>query len=219
MKKETAYTILSAAFCVCVIASNIFENVIFKAGPLTLTGGFLVFPIGYIINDCLSEIYGFKKARQAIYLAFGLNLAFVLTAQLVSILPESGMASGLADDLASPQQHFRFIFKADLRITAASMVAFVAGSLLNAKVMAAMKARLDGAESDMRGFSRRAILSSLVGEASDSLIFFPIAFHGIGLFPMITLMVTQIFLKTLYEIIVLPLTTLLVRKLKACPEA
>lgn len=199
------YTVLVVIFCVCLIAANLFETKIFSAGPLTLTGGFLIFPISYIINDCLSEVYGFNKARFAIFLAFALNLGFVLTAQLVKILPEV--------EYGTAQEHLDYLFNADLRITAASMLAFLAGSLLNARVLVKMK------EKSGKRFGVRAIVSTVVGESVDSLVFFPIAFMGVGLRNMVTLMVTQIILKTLYEIIVLPITSRVVRSLKESGEA
>ena len=204
-KQETMskkFTILTTALCACLIVSNLFETKIFDAGPLTLTGGFLIFPVSYIINDCLSEVYGYRNARYAILLAFILNALFVGIAQVVRILPPETYWDG--------QEHFDYIFAADLRITIASMAAFVCGSLLNAKVMVNMKAR-DGE----KRFGVRAIVSSLAGETCDSLIFFPIAFWGVGLKNLLTMMVTQIILKTLYEVAVLPLTSIFVKKLKA----
>ena len=209
MRKEQIFILLAAVFCVCLVASNIFENVIFDAGPLTLTGGFLIFPVSYIINDCLSEIYGYSRTRRVILLAFALNLLFVLLAQLVTLLPEAAMSEGWTGEV-TPQQHFTAIFRADLRITAASMLAFVCGALINARVMVKMKGH--------SRFGVRAIVSSLAGESLDSLIFFPIAFWGIGAGNLAVLMLTQIFLKTLYEVIVLPLTSLIVKKLKALPD-
>lgn len=193
---------MATAFCACLIASNIFEIKIFNAGPLTLTGGFLVFPVSYIINDCLTEIYGYRKTRFVIWMAFSLNLAFVGIAQLIRILPPAEIWDG--------QQHFDFIFAADLRITIASMAAFVCGSLINAKVMARMK-NADGE----KFFGWRAVASSLAGESIDSLIFFPIAFWHVGLYNIVVLMITQIILKTVYEIIVLPLTAMSVKHIKS----
>lgn len=195
------FTILSTLFCVCLIASNIFETKIFDAGPLTLTGGFLVFPIMYSLNDCLTEVYGYSKTRFTIILAMALNLFFVGMAQIVRILPEASYGEA--------QAHLDYIFAADLRITLASMLAFLFGGLINAKIMSRMR-QLQGE----KGFGWRAIVSSLAGESVDSLIFFPIAFFGIGWVNILELMVTQIILKTLYEAIVLPLTSLLVRYLK-----
>lgn len=195
------FALLTALFCICLVASNIFETIIFPLGPITLTGGFLVFPISYIVNDCLSEVYGYKKTRFVIYTAVVLNLLFVLAAQLVRTLPTVPYCDA--------GEHFAYIFNADVRITAASMLAFIAGSLLNALVMVRMK-KFQGE----KGFGWRAVLSSLVGETADSLVFFPIAFWGVGIRNILVLMLTQILLKTLYEVIVLPLTSVVVRKLK-----
>lgn len=195
------FTILAISFCVCLIAANLFEVKIFSAGLLTLTGGFLIFPVSYIINDCLSEVYGYKKARFVITAAIVMNAAFVLLAQLVRKLPPETFWDG--------QEHIEYVFSADLRITLASMAAFFFGSMLNAKVMSRLRER-DGE----RRFGWRAILSTLAGESLDSIIFFPIAFYGVGTTNLIVMMVTQIVLKTLYEILVLPLTSFYVRRLK-----
>ena len=192
---------LTAVFCVCLIVSNLFEAKIFLLGPLTLTGGFLVFPIVYIVNDILSEIYGFRETRRVVWLAFLLNLAFLGLVQLVRWLP--------AAPYCDAQPHFDYFFATDLRMTVASMAAFLLGSILNAKVMSAMRAR----QGD-KGFGWRAVLSSLAGEAVDSAIFFPIAFYNVGWANMLVMMLTQIVLKTGYEIIVLPLTWRVVRRLK-----
>ena len=195
------FTVLAVVSCVCLVASNIFETKIFAAGPLTLTGGFLIFPISYIINDCLTEVYGYRRARFVILLAFLVNAAFVGVAQLVRILPPVPYCDA--------QPHLDYLFTADLRITAASMLAFLLGSLVNSLVMDKMKSRQGN-----KGFGWRAVLSSLAGETLDSLIFFPIAFRGVGLENLLVMMTTQIVLKTLYEVVILPVTTVYVRHLK-----
>ena len=199
--KSNRFTAIAVMLCVCLIASNLFETKIFDLGPLTLTGGFLIFPISYILNDCLTEVYGFKEAKRVIIGAFLVNAFFVGVAQLVRILPPSEMWDG--------QSHFDYIFAADLRITLASMAAFLCGSLVNSLVMSGMKEK-----QGEKGFGWRAVVSSLAGESLDSLIFFPIAFWGVGVRNLLVLMITQIILKTLYEIIVLPLTAIFVKKLK-----
>jgi len=195
------YTILTTLFCVCLVASNLFETKIFMAGSLILTGGLTIFPISYILNDCITELYGYKHARFVIWNAMILNIFVVAMAQLVRILPSA--------EFSDAQQHFDYIFKADLRITIASMAAFLCGSLLNSKVMSTMKSR----QGD-KGFSVRAIVSSLVGESADSIIFFPIAFWHVGFKNMLIMMAIQIVLKTLYEIIVLPVTISVINYMK-----
>ena len=196
------FTVLAILFCVCLIASNLFETKIFTAGFITLTGGFVLFPVSYIINDCISEVYGYRKAKFVIWTAFAMNAFFVLSSQLVKILPGASFWDG--------QEHFDYIFNANLRITMASMLAFLTGSIMNAKVMSRMKHR-DGE----RRFGFRAVMSSLAGESIDSLVFFPIAFFGVGLKNLVIMMLTQIALKTLYEVILLPITTQFVKYLKA----
>lgn len=198
MKRDYIFGVLAAVFCCCLIVSNIFETVIFSAGPLTLTGGFLIFPISYIINDCLSELYGYRSTRAVVLLAMALNLLTVLIAQLLMRFPSAGMVDS--------GEHFAAVFHADFRITVASACAFLMGSLLNARVMVSMKGH--------GGFCLRAVLSTLAGETMDSLVFFPIAFWHTGLKGILLLMVTQIILKTAYEVVLLPITSRLIRSLQ-----
>ncbi len=208
-KMSRKFTFLASLFTVCLIASNLFEIKIFQGlvwpfgnhPSLPLTGGFLIFPISYILNDCLTEVYGLKNARLVIWMAFLMNLSVVGMAQVVRILPSAEFWNG--------QAHFDYIFAADLRITAASMAAFLLGSLVNARVMSRMKV-FQGEN----GFGWRAVVSSLAGESIDSVVFFPIAFWGVGFRHMLVMMLTQIVLKTLYEVLVLPLTSLFVKRLK-----
>ena len=196
------FVVLAILFNVCLIASNLFETKIFTADSLVLTGGLLIFPISYILNDCITEIWGFRNARFVIRTAFIMNLIVVGVAQLVRILPPAPFWNG--------QEHFDYIFNTDLRITIASMLAFVCGSLVNSLIMD----RMHKASAGGKGFGWRAIVSTLGGESLDSIIFFPIAFWGVGVRNMLTMMVTQIVLKTIYEIIILPITSMVVKSLK-----
>ena len=197
------FVVLSIVFNICLIASNLFDIKIFTATPLTLTGGLLIFPVVYIINDCLTEVWGYRNTRYVIWTAFIASIFFTGLSQLVRILPASPIWDG--------QEHFDYIFAADLRITCASLLAFLAGSLSNSLIMDRMRRT----SRDGHGFGWRAVISSLAGESLDSIIFFPIAFCNIAVRDMLVLMVTQILLKTMYEIIVLPVTAAFVRRLKA----
>lgn len=201
-KMNKRFIVLAVLFCVCLIASNLFETKIFDAGVLTLTGGFVIFPISYIINDCITEVYGHRKMQFVIWMGLAMNAFLVLSAQFVRILPPADFWDG--------QAHFDYIFAADLRITIASMLAFLCGSSVNAIVMARMK-DFQGE----KGFGWRAIVSSLFGETLDSLVFFPIAFWHVGFANIVKLMLTQIVLKTMYEVLVLPVTATVVKKLKS----
>ena len=196
------FMIMGILFVVCLIVSNLLETKIIMLGPVTATAGLLLFPISYIINDCITEVWGYKKARLVIWSAFAMNFMVVGVAQLSIILPAAPFWEG--------GEHFNFVFGMTPRIVTASLCAFLAGSFLNAYIMSRMKVSSGG-----RNFSLRAIVSTLVGESADSLIFFPIAFGGLIPGDKLLVMVgTQAILKSVYEIIVLPVTIRVVRYVK-----
>ncbi|WP_304382961.1 queuosine precursor transporter [uncultured Muribaculum sp.] len=204
------FLLLTVTFCVCLIISNLMEIKTVDLGFMTITAGVAVFPLSYIINDCLVEIYGFRKARLVIFLGFSMNLLTVLLLHLGLWLPGS--------ETWTEQEAMEAIFGATPRILCASFTAFLAGSLTNAWVMAKMK---QSSTSDGRNatsatrFSARAILSTIWGEGIDSIIFFPMAFAGVLPWgAIISLILTQTVLKTVYEIIALPLTVMLVKRLR-----
>ncbi|MDE5726731.1 MAG: queuosine precursor transporter, partial [Duncaniella sp.] len=189
---SVTFMLLAVTFCVCLIVSNLMEIKTVSLGPLTITAGVIVFPLSYILNDCIVEVYGFAKARLVIWLGFGMNLLVALLLQLGIWLPGAGSWHG--------QEAMELIFGAVPRIFVASFAAFLCGSMVNAYVMARMK--LSAPDGGRGGFSLRAILSSLWGEGTDSLIFFPIAFCGILPWSEVgSLIVTQALLKTGYEIV------------------
>ena len=200
-KLSVSFMLMAIMFNVCLIASNLFETKLFMAGPIALTGGVIIFPISYIINDCLVEVWGYRKARLVIWSGFVMNFFVVAMAQIVRLLPAAPFWDG--------GPHFDYVFAMAPRVTLASMMAFLCGSTVNAWIMSRMKVASKG-----RRFSFRAIVSSIGGETVDSLIFFPIAFWGLGAEDMVRLMLTQIVLKTLYEVIILPVTNVVVRRLK-----
>lgn len=196
------FMVLGMLFVVCLIASNIFATKQLAFGLHSQTGGILIFPISYIINDVVCEVWGFRKVKMLIWLGFFMNFFFVLMAALCDWLP----AAPYWDNDAG----FHAIFGLAPRIAAASFVAFLVGSFINAYIMSRMKIIDDG-----KRFSARAILSTIFGESADSLIFFPLALGGIVPFEeMPWLIFYQVTFKTLYEIIVLPFTIRIVAWVK-----
>ena len=196
------FLIMGVVFCVCLICSNLLEVKMISLGGITATAGLIVFPISYIINDCIAEVWGYRKARLIIWLGFLMNLMAVIFIQIAIILPSAPFWDG--------QKSFETVFSSTPRILLASFIAFLVGSFLNAYVMSKMKLASGG-----KNFSLRAITSTLVGESADSMIFFPVAFGG--LMPageLIKMMVIQAVLKTLYEIIILPVTIRVVNYIK-----
>lgn len=196
------FMLFSILFCVCLITANVLETKQISVGPFNITGGLIVFPISYIINDCVCEVWGYGKARMLIWIGFAMNFLFVTFGALCDLLP----AAPYWDNEAG----FHAIFGLAPRIAAASFVAFIIGSFVNAYVMSRMKISSGG-----RNFSARAILSTVYGETADSLIFFPLALGGVvPLSELPVLIVSQVVLKTLYEILVLPVTIRVVRATK-----
>lgn len=198
------FLLLSVLFCVCLIVSNLMEIKTVNVAGLTLTAGVVVFPISYIISDCIVEIYGFQRARFVIWIGFAMNLLVSLLLQIGLWLPGDAQWHG--------QQAMSMIYGAVPRIMVASFTAFLCGSMVNAYVMSRMKIGHEGT----RGFSARAIISTLWGEGVDSFIFFPIAFAGtLPWDSILSLIITQTLLKTAYEILILPITLRIVRRLRA----
>ena len=202
-KISVPFLLLTVLFCTCLIASNLLETKILQFGTVSLTAGFIVFPISYIINDCIAEVWGFKRTRLVIWLAFSMNFFIAIMGQIAVLLPA-------APFWLENEPHFNFVFSLAPRIALASFVAFLIGSFLNAYIMSKMKIASNG-----KHFSLRAIVSTIIGEGADSLIFFPFAFGGImPINELIKLMLIQVLAKTLYEILVLPITIRVVKYIK-----
>lgn len=206
MQKTTTVTVpfmlLGILFNICLVASNLLETKVIQIGCITATAGVIVFPISYIINDCIAEVWGFKKARLIIWSGFLSNFLVIGLAQIAVMLPAAPYWEG--------EEGFNFVFGMAPRIAIASLLAFLVGSFLNAFVMSKMKIASSG-----KNFSLRAIVSTLIGESADSLIFFPIAFAGLIPANEILIMIgTQAILKSVYEAIILPITIRIVEYIK-----
>ena len=181
-------------FATCLLISNILATKILMIGPWAAPAGVLIFPIAYILNDVITEVWGFGKARLIIWTGFAVNVLAVLFFTVGIVVPGAPFWQN--------QEAFATILGNTPRIVAASLSAYLVGSFLNAFIMSRMKVLTNG-----KGFSGRAILSTIVGESADSFIFIVIAF--VGIFPMgvlVTMIFTQAMLKTVYEILILPIT-------------
>lgn len=205
-RKKTYVSVLfmefSIVFTVCLIASNILETKQMVFGPLHLTGGLLIFPVSYIVNDVVCEVWGFRRASILIWTGFLTNFAFMMVASIADAIPGAPYWTNEAG--------FHAIFGLTPRIALASFISFIAGSFVNAYVMSRMKIQDKG-----RRFPLRAIMSTMWGEGADSLIFFPLAFYGVlPNYELPLMMLSQLVLKTLYEVIVLPITIRVVNWVK-----
>ena len=201
-KVSVLYMMAGILFAACLLISNILASKIMMVGPWAAPAGVLVFPLAYIINDVITEVWGYGKARLIIWAGFAVNLLAVFFFSIGILATAAPFWEG--------QQAFASVLGNTPRIVAASLLAYLVGSFLNAWVMSKFKIMTRG-----KGFSLRAVLSTLVGEGADSAIFITVAFSGIFPVPaLLTMVVTQAMIKTVFEIVILPLTVLIVKKVK-----
>ncbi len=201
-KVSVLFMLAGILFATCLIISNILASKIMMVGPWAAPAGVLIFPLAYIINDVIAEVWGYQKARLIIWAGFGVNV-------LAALFFTAGVAVQAAP-FWQEQEAFASVLGSTPRIIAASLLAYLLGSFLNAFVMSKFKIMTQG-----KAFSLRAIVSTLAGEGADSLIFITVAFAGI--FPvkvLLSMVLTQALIKTTYEILVLPLTIWIVGKVK-----
>ncbi|MGB0954371.1 MAG: queuosine precursor transporter [Panacagrimonas sp.] len=139
-------------------------------GDFSFGAGNLFFPIGYIFGDVLTEVYGYARARRAIWAGFGAMIFASLMAYVVINIP----ASPVEPWNETLQPALEVVFGSTWRIVAASMLAYWVGDFVNSFVMAKMKVWMEGKHLWMR-----TIGSTICGQGVDSLLFYPIAFYGI----------------------------------------
>jgi queuosine precursor transporter len=201
-KVSVLFMLAGILFAATLLISNIIASKIMMLGPWAVPAGVLVFPLAYILNDVITEVWGYGKARLIIWAGFAVNLLMVFIFSLTLLMPAAPFWEG--------QDAFRIVLGSTPRIVAASMLAYLLGSFLNAWIMSWFKIKTKG-----RGFSFRAVVSTIVGEGADSAIFITVAFAGMFPVPVLmTMIVTQALVKIAFEILVLPLTILVVKKVK-----
>nr|WP_295160666.1 queuosine precursor transporter [uncultured Methanobrevibacter sp.] len=205
MTKTELYAILTGVFTASLIVSNIIAGKTFDFFSFVLPCGVIIFPVIYIVNDVLAEVYGYKKARNVILLGFLMNLVAVICYNVTIALP--------APVFFENSDAFSVVLGSTFRLLVASFAAYLVGSLVNAKMMVVLK------KWDEDKLFLRCILSTLFGEGLDAIIFITIGF--LGTMPMealVLMIVAQALFKTVYEIIVYPLTRHVIDSVKALPN-
>jgi queuosine precursor transporter len=194
--------IFTITFIVSLLAANIVGVKLIQVGAFVIPAGTIIFPISYVVNDVLTEVYGFKAARRVIWLGFFSNLFLVLVIYIAQILPSAPFWDG--------QQAYERILGFAPRILLASFLAYLAGSFANAWVMARMKTL-----TKERWLWSRTIGSTVLGEGIDSFIFMLVAFSGtVPTQGWVNSAITIWFLKTLYETLATPLTYYIINGVK-----
>jgi uncharacterized integral membrane protein (TIGR00697 family) len=196
------FVIVVAVFITCLITANVTAVKLVDVFGLILPAGVIVFPIGYIAGDVLTEVYGFRRARQVIWLGFLCNLIAVLAVWLGGVMP--------AAPFWDAQGAYERILGYTPRLLVASFLAYLVGEFANSIVLAKMKVATNG-----RWLWSRTIGSTLVGQGLDSLVFVVVAFVGtIPLAGLVAAIVAQWLVKSLYEAAATPATYLVVNSLK-----
>ena len=196
------FLLVSIAFVTCLVVSNIIAVKLIDISGYILTGAIVIFPVTYIIGDILTEVYGYSKARQVIWLGFIANSFAVGVFAIVGMLP--------AAEIWNDQNAYDTIFGATPRILIASMAAYLVGEFANSYDLAKLKILTHG-----RFLWVRTIGSTLVGQSLDSIIFIFIAFSGIlQIESLLMATVVTIIAKSGYEALATPITYIVVNRLK-----
>ena len=201
------YDLVMAAFVTVLLCSNVIGAAkLSTVWGVTFGSGILFFPISYIFNDVLTEVYGYARARKVVWAGFGaIIFASVMSYVVVSLPPAAGWDG---------QAAYESVFGNTPRIVGASMLAFFAGEFTNSFVLAKMKLLTAG-----KYLWMRTIGSTVTGEAVDSIIFYPVAFLGVwSVNQVITVMITNYLLKCAWEAVVTPVTYIIVNFLKKAEQ-
>ena len=201
------FDLVMAAFVTILLLSNIIgagkvAAIDVGGSPFVFGAGILFFPVSYVIGDVLTEVYGYARARRCIWVGFGALMFMAFMSWAVVAMPPAASWAG--------QGAYEAVFGQVPRIVLASIAAFWAGEFVNAYVLARMKVWTDG-----KALWTRTIGSTVVGQAVDSAIFYPLAFLYVWPAEQVgTVMVTNWAMKVAWEVVLTPLTYVVVGWLK-----
>jgi uncharacterized integral membrane protein (TIGR00697 family) len=193
---------LTLAYAMIIVLANWFDPRLIKLFGLTTDAGTLIFPFTFLLSDLITEVYGYKQARRAIWCGFLFNVLFIFYGQLVIHLP--------SPDFPTNNALFDTLIAINIRVIVASIVSYFSSEPLNSFLMAKLKVKMEG-----RYMAIRFVLSTVIASGVDSFIFGALAFYGMmhndDLF---ILIMTMWWIKVLIEILGLPLSIRLAKRLK-----
>lgn len=193
---------LTALFVTCLITANILAVKLVAVGALIVPAGIVIFPLSYLFGDVLTEVYGYATTRRVIWLGFACNLVAVIAIAIAGAAPAAPFWHG--------QAAYDSILGGTPRLLAASFVAYLLGEFCNSFVLAKLKIATQG-----RWLWTRTIGSTVVGQGLDSAAFVTIAFIGmLTTGNLVTTILSQWVIKTIYEVVATPLTYAVVNHLK-----
>lgn len=207
MRRFRYLDVLTTAFVVILLISNLLAQKLCRIGPITISASMLVFPITYIFGDVFTEIYGYAASRRAIWMGFfGTALLWVAAALALKLPPDPRWHN---------QAAFTVVFNFLPRMLISSLVSFFTGEFANSYVMARLKVQTNG-----RWLWTRTVGSTIVGQAVDTVLFMYLTFGGV--YPnslILNLILVNYFAKVAYEVIATPLTYLVIHRLKSAEGA
>ena len=193
---------VTGIFVTCLIVSNIIVAKIVSINGIVMSAAIVIFPLSYIFGDILTEVYGYARSRQVIWIGFACNAIAVIAIQAGGLLPAANFWDG--------QAAYDQILGTTPRLLMASLAAYLMGEFINSFVLAIMKILTRG-----RWLWSRTITSTLFGQSIDTIAFTLIAFTGVlTLDAMISITLVEWFLKCAYEIFATPITYAIVNFLK-----
>lgn len=202
IKNYRYFDIIVGLFVAVLLISNIASTKIVDIWRFTFDGGTIIFPLSYIFGDILTEVYGYRQSRRAIWIGFLSAMVMSLVLGLVGLIrPAEGWEL---------QEAYMAILGQTPRIVTASLIAYFAGEFLNSFILAKMKVFTEG-----KWLAARTISSTIAGQAIDTLIFVFIAFYGVFSNSLLfTIIVSNYIFKVLMEVAFTPLTYKIVNTLK-----
>ena len=199
---RSLYPVIVGVFVGLLLISNIGAVKLIEFGPIITDGGVFLFPLVYIAGDILSEVYGFKAARKAIFIGFAMSILAALTFWLVQISPPA--------EAWGNQEAFESVLGFVPRIVLASVAGYLVGQLLNAWVLVKIKEH-----TQEKALWLRLLGSTAVGEFADTIVFCTIAFYGVITGEEFLIYVAFGFAyKTLVEIVLLPVSYAVIGRVK-----
>lgn len=196
--------LLTLSYVAALLMANWFDiRLIYLGHGLLTDAGTIIFPLTFLISDLMTEVYGYKQTRRAIWLGFLFNLIFILYGLMVTHLPSP------SSDIAPNNVAFDQMFGFNMLIILASFVSYLIAEPLNALFLAKLKIRLNG-----RLMAGRFLLSTMLGAILDTSIFSVIAFYYLPMGHLIRFIMTMWVIKVIIEIIGLPLSIYLAKRLK-----
>ena len=194
-KEFKLYSIFTGIFCTALVMVPVLGSKFIAVGSFALNGSTLAFPITFIFNDILTEVYGYRRSRRIIWTGMGCQIFATLMIVLISIWP--------AADFWTNQEAFQTVLGLAPRITLASLLAYFFSEFANSVVLSKMKYWQEGKRGVAQGW--RFVASTIVGEFFDSVVFMTVAFVGVlATKDIVTTILTIWVAKVLYEVVALP---------------